>query len=72
MKGHIQSFGSGLGAGAALTTIIALTCLWRPGLLRGWLTGETTITRTRRTLERASDRARLAPGYVDAVRAAGL
>ena len=71
MKG-IQSFSSGLGAGAAITTLVALTCLWRPGILRGWLTGETAVTRARRELERASVRARLAPGYVDACRAAGL
>lgn len=72
MKGHIQSFGSGLGTGAAIGALVALTCVWRPGILRGWLTGETAVSRTRRQLQRASDRARLTPGYVDAVRAAGL
>ena len=72
MKEHFHSFGGGIGTGAAITALVALTCLWRPGLLRGWLTGESALARARRDLLRAAERARLSPNYLDACRAAGL
>jgi hypothetical protein len=57
----LSVFPGGLGAGAALMSMLAAAVFWKADGLRAWL---------RR--ERAERHAKLSPNFLDACRAAGL
>jgi hypothetical protein len=57
----LSVFAGGIGAGAALVSMVAAAVLWRADGLRAWI---------RR--ERGERRARLSPNFLEACRAAGL
>jgi hypothetical protein len=57
----LRVFAGGIGAGAALMSMLAAAVLWRADGLRAWM---------RR--DRAEKRARLSPNFLDVCRAAGL
>ncbi len=72
MTRGISPFLGGLGAGAALISLLAVTVLKRAGAMGAWTQRETRQARARRHCQRAERLARLSPGYLDACRAAGL
>ena len=70
---RINAFAGGLGAGAAMMSLAAgIAWIFRQDVFASLWHGETRQARIRRNLERAARRARLAPDYLDACRAAGL
>jgi len=63
----------GLGTGAALILVFAaVSWLWKPDVVGGWLVRETDEARERRSWQRAEKLAHLSSDYLDICRAAGL